>query len=136
MVPTRHPRPRRGVRTLAGPALASLSLLAALTACGDDTATPGTEPSASADDTTAAAPKEPACDAVWVAGEDLPRDYSGCVDADGDLVEPEIVACSSGQRIVTHDDRWWAVRGHRIGHAPDGLKDNPDYKKVLRSCRA
>ncbi|MGN0062670.1 MAG: hypothetical protein ACI379_00390 [Nocardioides sp.] len=101
----------------------------------------GTEESSSAGSpeetptTTSPASGLPACDEVWVEGADLPRAYEGCESADGP-VEPEVVQCSSGQRIVLYADAYWAVRGHLIKHAPDGLKDDPGYADTMQSCRA
>lgn len=133
----RSPRPRPSLRTLAGRSVAALAVVAALAACGDDDGSEGAGgPTASAEGTEAPATRAPACTDVWVEGDDLPKGYSGCADDEGTLVEPTVVDCSSGQRVVTHDNRWWAVRGHRIGHAPDGLEQSKDYRRVLRSCRA
>ena len=125
--------------------IATLATVALLTAaCGDDA---GDAPSA-ADATTPASSSEtasptagsaqvglPACDEVWVADADLPEKYDGCTK-DGATVEPETVDCSSGQRIVLFDDHYWAVRGHVIKHAPEGLSESSAYADVLYSCRA
>lgn len=128
---------RPSLRTLVGRSVAGLAVVAALAACGNDDGTAGSDaPAASADSTQAPESQAPACADVWVEGEDLPKGYSECADDEGTLVEPTIVNCSSGQRVVTHGDEWWAVRGHRIGHAPEGLDQSKDYRRVLRSCRA
>lgn len=118
----------------------SVAALLVLSACGNDTGTP----EANADDTSA--PSSPtdssstpvdgsSCESVWVEGSDLPQDYDGCV-TDGTMVEPQILECSSGQRIVLYDDHYWALRGQRIGYAVDGLENDEKYKRVLYSCRA
>ena len=138
MAHTRRPRSGLPLRTLAGRSLAGLAALATLAACGEDTTAADPSDGAPTADSTPATGEgqEPACADTWVEGKDLAKKYSGCLDADGELVEPTIIQCSSGQRLVTHDDAWWAVRGHTIGHAPEGLKENKDFKRVLRPCLA
>lgn len=116
-----------------------VAALLSLSACGDDTAPEATADETSAPPTPAESSSAPVdgtpCESVWVEGSDLPKDYAGCV-ADGALVEPEILDCSSGQRIVLYDDHYWALRGHIIGYAPDGLDNDKKYARVLYSCRA
>lgn len=125
--------------------IASLATVGILgTACGEDTA----DTSSTSGDTSAAAGTEgaspdggspadtfPACSDVWVADADLPKRYDGC-NLDGSVVEPEVVECSSGQRLVIFDDQYWALRGHVIKHAPEGLAESKAYADVLYSCRA
>jgi hypothetical protein len=118
--------------------LAPLAVLLALgvAACGDE----GSDGPQSADESTPTAsdsPKSdlPDCDSVWQEGADLPANYRGC-SADGEAVAPKIVDCSSGQRIVTYDDHYWAVRGHVIGYAEQGLANDKKYAGILYSCRA
>lgn len=130
---------RQRLITGVGAAAAALILLSA---CGDDSGAeePTTTPSAAESSPSAGDPSsDPAsgtsCDAVWVEGADLPRGYDGCVSGTT-AVAPEIVECSSGQRIVIYDDHYWALRGHVIGYAPQGLGDDKHYARVLYSCRA
>lgn len=126
---TVHPRP--SLRTFAGRTIAAVAVAVALAGCGaeDGSTDASTDP-----ETTA--PQGPPCTEIWIEGEDLPKGYSGCLDEEGTLLKPTIVECSSGQRVVTHEDSWWALRGHRIGHAPDGLKESKEYRRMLRGCRA
>jgi hypothetical protein len=127
----------------AAQAVGAIALFLALAGCGDDVSGPG---NAAADDETSStasvsatgsptAPALAACADVWQEGQDLPGNYRGCLDGTTE-VRPEIVDCSSGQRIVTYDDHYWAVRGHRIGYAPDGLRNDKHYAQVLYGCRA
>jgi hypothetical protein len=37
---------------------------------------------------------------------------------------------------VLYDDHYWALRGHVISQAPNGLDDDQHYASVLVSCRA
>lgn len=123
---------------------------AALGGCGSDDG-----PSAAADPTTApsspgleSSPPEaaqttqtavpagtPDCEDVWSEGAKLPRKYAGCA-ADDVFVERNMIECSSGQRIVRHDDFYYAVLGGPIQAAPPSFADNEDYQDVLSSCRA
>ncbi len=120
--------------------IATIAAVGLLGACGNETAdsaektapTPAGSPSASAEQP---ASDLPPCDDVWIVGDDLPGKYKGCT-ADGTEVTPETVECSSGQRIVVFDDQFWAVRGHVIKQAPDGLDASDEYADVLYSCRA
>lgn len=109
---------------------AGTAALLVLAGCGSETASDD-EPGAAASPTS----ELPTCSSVWVTGEDLPEDYSGCLE-DDETVKPEIIDCSSGQRIVTFNDEYWAVRGEIIGHAPAGLDDDEPFADVLYSCRA
>ena len=78
----------------------------------------------------------PACETVWQVDETLPRTYRGCVDSTGTLVPRDALGCSSGQRLVMHDDRFWAVLGGTIHEASTTLADDPDFRTDVRSCRA
>lgn len=108
-----------------------------LGACGAEST-----PTASSDETPATPASSPsgetgpACADVWKADADLPSGYSGCTDTDASWVAPDVLECSSGQRIVRFDDRYWALRGHVIGEAPKGLDRSRAYRAVMRSCRA
>lgn len=78
----------------------------------------------------------PACETVWQVDQTLPRTYRGCVDSTGTLVPRDALGCSSGQRLVMHDDRFWAVLGGTIHEASTTLADDPDFRTDVRSCRA
>lgn len=127
-------------------ALASVVALAGLLAgCGDettdDTATDGETSSVTPTDTsepTSSTPTPtstlPACDELWVPGEDLPKPYTGCFDGTADVL-PEPLRCSSGQQIVTYDDLYWAVPGAKVQDS-SGLEDDPDFAAAKRQCLA
>ena len=135
-------------------ALITVTVAAALGACGSDDGSVAADPTAGTtptstpadsstedassdapDATESSAPGWPACETVWTEGADLPKGYAGCTDG-GESVSAEIVDCSSGQRIVVYADHYWAVRGHVIGFAPQGLRDDSEYAHDLYSCRA
>ena len=133
--------------------LAGLLLpLALLSACGDDsdsaaadpvgsdsstaTDTPSpTEPTAEATDSPPTTPAWPACGEVWVADGKLPFRYKGCLDGDR-AVEADNLPCSSGQRIVRHADRFFAVAGGKIYKVAAPLDKDKQYLDMVRTCRA
>lgn len=78
----------------------------------------------------------PACDSVWQEGATLPRSYRGCVDGSGTLVPRDALGCSSGQRMVSHADRYYAVLGGTIHEATTPLAEDREYRAAVRSCRA
>lgn len=144
--PQEHYACSMGARMTAWAGLATAATLL-LAGCGsddgsaDDTSSPGaassTSPAASAapSPTTTPAPAGMrACADVWQAGADLPRAYRGCADADGLLVAPDRIGCSSGQALVRHQ-RFWAVAGGPISRAAGALLDDEEYMAALTSCR-
>lgn len=76
----------------------------------------------------------PACEQVWQDGERLPRGYRGCVDA-GTYVPSDVIGCSSGQRLVRHADRWYAVLGGTVHEASSPLDKDREYVADVRVCR-
>lgn len=76
----------------------------------------------------------PACQDVWKKGAKLPRSYAGCQDA-GEVVARDALGCSSGQKMVRYDDRFWAVLGGEIHRADSSLNADPDYRDSVASCR-
>ncbi len=137
-------RTRRLGPTAAALALPLLISGALLAGCSDDSATAtdqessqGDEPSgASSPDEESTAPAGPACSEIWVVGETLPAGYQACVEG-GSEIEPESRYCESGQRLLTHEDRFWAVQGGRIMET-DGetVDDDQRYRDTVASCTA
>jgi hypothetical protein len=140
--------------TARGTLAALLLPLALLSACGDDSdsaaADPGssdsstatatetsspTEPTAEATDTPSATPDWPACGDIWVADAKLPFRYKGCLEGD-QAVEADNLSCSSGQRIVRFEDRFFAVAGGKIYEVPGPLDKDKQYLDMVRTCRA
>ncbi len=105
-------------------------------AAGTDTSSTPESPSATGSATESATADGPACETVWQVDATLPRTYRGCVDGSGALVPRDGLGCSSGQRLVMHDDRFWAVLGGTIHEASTTLADDPDFRAAVRSCRA
>ncbi len=137
-----------GARMTAWAGLATAATLL-LAGCGsdddgsaEDTSSPSalsskssTASSAAPSPTTTPAPAGMrACADVWQAGADLPRAYRGCADADGLLVAPDRIGCSSGQALVRHH-RFWAVAGGPISRTAGALLDDEEYAAALTSCR-
>jgi hypothetical protein len=77
----------------------------------------------------------PACDAVWVDGSRLARDYAGCRIGER-FVEPDQEPCSFGQRLVRYGDHFYAVRGGPVNRTAAALAKDRDYRGAIASCRA
>lgn len=118
-----------------------------LSGCGSDSDTAAddtADPSSSGSTPTDAATTEqvddasgggfPDCGEVWKVGRTLPEDYLGCMDGTTPF-DLDGIECESGQFIVKHDDRFWAVAGGRIARAEPTLLEDPDYKADLATCR-
>lgn len=127
---------------------ALLLALPAAAGCSGGTTEASSDPSPSAERSPASSssPSEPAspaaavpdgtpaCAEVWRPGGTVPRGYRGC-ERDGALVPEDALGCSSGQRIVRFDDRFWAVPGGPVQQAAGPLADDPDHLADVRSCR-
>ena len=130
------------LRLLAGAATLPVVLLA--TACGgEDAPATADDPAPSASSSEAAPEPEPSglpdCATVWVAGQDLPRPYRGCVEgsgADASVIGPDSVFCSFGRPLVTHDGRFWALPGAEVHEVSGPLERDRDYLAARRSCMA
>jgi hypothetical protein len=132
------------VRRVAASGLLAVAL-SALTACGSATGE-AQDPAGSASSSTASEPTQsessdvpadaPACADVWAAGEKIARTYQGCVDESGAYVERDSVGCSSGQRLIVFDDRFWGVQGGTVYEADGSLDQDRDYRDATRRCAA
>lgn len=135
------PRPARPRAS----AIGALLVLTLFAGCGDDgggpavdttapdpAATSGSAPSESP--SGSAAGDAPACEAVWVTGRSIPRGFDGC-EVDGTLVEADVIGCSSGQRFVTYDDRWYGVLGGAVREGTSPLDQDREYRASVASCR-
>lgn len=117
--------------------------LSALTACGDAAeqaqdpdAAASSSPEESSEPSGSESSDGPACEDVWAAGEQIARTYRGCVDESGAFVERDSVGCSSGQRMVVFDDRFWGVLGGTVYEADGSLDEDRDYRDATRRCAA
>jgi hypothetical protein len=132
------------------PVLPALLCVVLLAGCGQDGAdedraasdpAAGSTPSEPADGGTAtpsapaADPDAPDCAEVWVTGGPIPRSYAGCNDGDS-FVERQALGCSSGQRLVTFDDRWYGVVGGLVREGTTPLEQDREYRASVASCRA
>ena len=71
-------------------------------------------------DSTRSTSDSEACADVWVAGAELPEDYSGCQEG-GQTVVPELIPCAEHDgRWTAHDGRFIAVLGEEISAVPSG----------------
>ena len=78
----------------------------------------------------------PACEDVWVEGRDVENAYDGCAQGDS-TVPADRLRCSSGQFVVTYDDRFFATLGGRVVDTGDGgLNKSKQYRDVVMKCRA
>lgn len=136
---------RPGLRSVSlVPALLCVVLLAG---CGQDGAdqdeaasdpAAGSTPSEPDDGATSAPsadPDAPDCAEVWVTGGPIPRSYAGCNDGES-FVERQALGCSSGQRLVTFDDRWYGVVGGLVREGTTPLDQDREYRASVDSCRA
>jgi len=100
-------------------------------------ASPSPDPEESPDSEGAAASApEPQCVEIWVDDATLPGGYASCYDEQQEI-EPERRRCSSGQLLLVHDERFWAVRGGTIAQTRgDAVADDPRYRDVLATCSA
>lgn len=104
--------------------------------CGDDadpTEATGSTPASSGSPSGTAVPDGPACDEVWVDGQDLPERYRGCVQ-DDDWVEAATSRCASGQVLVTYGDRFYGAKGAVVNDVGEPLDDSDQYQRAMRSC--
>lgn len=134
-------------RRLTASALLAVALTA-LAGCGDGTEQaqdPAADPSTTTSAASTTEESEPAtdvpenapeCQEIWSDGSSLPRTYRGCVDDTGSYVERDAVGCSSGQRLVVFDDRYWGVLGGTVYEASVSLDEDRDYRATTRRCAA
>ncbi len=112
-------------------------LAIALVGCGGsdpETAEDTTTTEQTSDAADAGGSGQPDCDEIWVDGQQLPQRYAGCLEGE-ETVKAEKQRCSSGQVLVTYDDRFYAVLGGPVNET-DGLSDNKDYRQAESSCLA
>jgi len=105
---------------------------------GSDSSSEATEPaseSPSPSDTPPPLPDWPACGDVWVQDATIPNGYKGCLEGD-QAVKSDTLTCSSGQRIIRYDDRFFGVSGGKIYEAMGPLEKDKQYLKMVRVCRA
>jgi hypothetical protein len=114
------------VWSLHAPVLALL--VVGVTACGSGSS------STEATDTGASGGGAPDCAAVWKDGATLDRGYAGCMQ-DGQLVKPDSLACSSGQRIIRYADHYYAVPGGTIHVTTKSLNSDHQYLAAAYRCR-
>ena len=134
-------------RALQAPRVALVLAALCLTACGSegadadgtaasDRSSASTRESEEPSGGPSAPPGTPECDEVWKAGATLPRSYDGCVDEDGQLVPRDGLACSSGQRIIRFDDRFYGVPGGTVHEVSTSLEQDREYRAAVLRCRA
>jgi hypothetical protein len=129
--------------------VALVVLLGLLSACGDDSASSAADPAdtpsvsdtpsepATTDATTdpAEPPDWPACETLWVEGGKIPARYQGCLEG-SNAVAADNLSCSSGQRIVRYQEKFFGTAGGTIYQATGPLEKDKQYLKMVRTCRA
>ena len=142
----------RGTLTALLP-VALVVLLGLLSACGDDSASSAADPAdtPSVTDTPSAPvtdeptstdvtssptepPNWPSCETVWVEGGKIPSRYQGCLEGD-DAVAADNLSCSSGQRIVRYQEKFFGVAGGLIHEVMGAMDKDKEYLKMVRRCR-
>ena len=84
-------------------------------------------------------PDWPACETVWVEGGKIPTRYQGCLEGNN-AVAADNLSCSSGQRIVRYQEKFFGVAGGTIYEAMGPLEKDKQYLKMvgtlpgLRAC--
>ena len=122
----------------------SLSVLACLLGlwlggCGDEVDEPSRATGSSESTGTSGSPSEkpvpdgPACEDVWVDGQDLPGSYRGCVRG-GTWIAADTRRCASGQVLVTYADRYYGAKGAVVNDMGEPLEEDRQYQRALRSC--
>ena len=73
----------------------------------------------------------PDCADVWVAGNELPNDYEGCM-SDGSIQVSETKKCSATEgSFVTFSETHFAITGHEVSDA--GLSST-EYAEAANAC--
>jgi hypothetical protein len=143
----------RGTLTALLP-VALVVLLGLLSACGDDSASSAADPAdtPSVTDTPSEPvtdeptptdvtsgptepPNWPACETLWVEGGKIPLRYHGCLEGE-DAVAADNLSCSSGQRLVRYQERFFGAAGGTIYLAMGTLEKDKQYLEMVRTCRA
>jgi hypothetical protein len=114
---------------------ASSSSLPAPSDSASVSASPSESTAGPGDGSSSAPPDWPACGRVWVADADLPDPYAGCLRG-GEPVAAAALRCSAGVRLVTYDDRFWGVPGHRISEADGSLRHDSEFRQTRATCTA
>lgn len=104
-------------------ALGASVLVLALAGCASNSEGSEESQAGSADDL-------PDCSEVWVDGETLDPEYSGC-QVDGQPELPSPVQCESGDQLISYDDAFFAAAGGEITEAPT---DSSEYAAALEEC--
>ncbi len=69
-----------------------------------------------------------------MADATVPLGYKGCLEGDT-AVKADNLSCSSGQRIIRYDDRFYGVAGGKIYETSAPLEKDKQYLKMIRTCR-
>jgi hypothetical protein len=134
-----HRRMRIGVRARA--AVAAVSAVLTLGACGSDSSTTAADPadggtgSATATSTPSPEPTGPACATVWRDGGMLDSAYHGCVTSKG-WVKAQVYQCSDGHRMVTFAHVFYAQPGRRITRSDTTLAKDTAFRHTMAVCGA
>ncbi|MGI8646532.1 MAG: hypothetical protein ACR2JD_09475 [Nocardioides sp.] len=96
-------------------------------------ATPSASDSATASPSESATPKGPQCADMWVDEAKLPGGYQDCYDGD-QRVKADGRYCEFGKKLITYDNRFWAVPAGPIHEVSGKLLDDVDYRDALMKC--
>ena len=110
---------RRGMRLALGLSAAVL----ALAGCASDSEGSEESQAGSADDL-------PECSEVWIDGESLDSEYSGCL-VDGQPSLPSFIPCESGDQFVDYEEAYFAVVG---GEITEASTDSAEYAAAFEEC--
>ena len=123
----------------AGAAVAAVSVVLTLGACGSDSSTTAADPAGSASvsstPTPSSTPTGPNCATVWRNGRMLDTAYRGCVTPQG-WVKAQVYQCSDGHRMVTFAHVFYAQPGRRITRSDTTLAKDTAFRHTMAVCGA
>ena len=122
----------------AGSAVAAVSAVLTLGACGSDSSTTAADPAGSAtlsSPTASPTPTGPSCATVWHDGGTLDTAYRGCVTPQG-WVRAQVYQCSDGHRMVTFAHVFYAQPGRKITRSDTTLAKDTAFRHTMAVCGA
>ena len=67
---------------------------------------------------------------MWVEGGEIPTRYKGCLEGDT-AVAADNLSCSSGQRLVRYQEKFFGVAGGTIYEAMGPMEKDKQYLKMI-----
>ncbi|WP_344008669.1 hypothetical protein [Nocardioides lentus] len=113
-------------------AAAAMALTLLVAGCSAETGPQSSADRGTEADSDGGASVFPDCSEVWVAGNELPVDYRGCLDEDGTEVTPDVINCGTiGEEFATFDDSYFGFLGGEVG---EGSSESDAYAEAYGEC--